>query len=62
MKDLKDEIVDNDDDEILNNVNELAKADRTIEDLKKDYPDKIIKLEGDLKILRTEFPVTSGSI
>ena len=43
LKKLKEKIVDND--EILNIVNELGEEDRTIEDLKKDYPDKIEKLE-----------------
>ena len=42
-KNLENEIVDND--EILNFVNELGEEDRTIEDLKKDYPDKIEELE-----------------
>ena len=61
---MKKEIVDND--EILNFVNEKEEdeADRTIETLKKDYEDKIRKLEealnnylseNDLKVLRTEF-------
>ena len=62
LKNLKKEIVDND--EILNIVNEIEE-DRTIEDLKKDYPDEIEKLEdaiiiyigeNDLKLLKTEFP------
>ena len=35
---MKDEIVDND--EILNIANEITEKDRTIEDLKKDFPDK----------------------
>ena len=43
LKNFKEEIVDND--EILNFVNEIAEDDRTIEDLKKDYPDKINELE-----------------
>ena len=63
MKDLKKEIVDND--EILDIVNEIVEDDRTIKDLKKDYPDEINKLEealldymgeNDLKILKTGFP------
>ena len=63
MKDLEEEIVDND--EILNIVNEILEEDKTIKDLKKDYPDKIKKLEealldymgeNDLKKLKTEFP------
>ena len=33
MKNLRNEIVDND--EILNNVNEIVEEDKTIEDLKK---------------------------
>ena len=62
MKDLKEEIVDND--EILNIVDELAEDDETIKDLKKDYPDKIKELEeallnymgeNDLKILKAVF-------
>ena len=62
MKNLKEEIVDND--EILNIFNE-REEDRTIKDLKKDYPDKIENLEeaslnylgeNDFKILKTEFP------
>ena len=63
LKDLKEEIVDND--EILNIINEIVEEDKTIKDLKKDYPDKIEKLEealidyigeNDLKILKTGFP------
>ena len=70
LKDLEGEIVDND--EILNTVNEIKliiKEDKykndSIKDLKKDYPDKIKKLEealinfmgeNDLKLLKTEFP------
>ena len=63
LKNLKKEIVDKDD--ILNIVNELGEEDRTSEDLKEDYPNKIEKLneallnymgENDLKILKTEFP------
>ena len=54
-----------DNDEILNIVNEIGGEDRTIEELKKDYPDKINKLEealksympeNDLKFLKTELP------
>ena len=60
---LKKEIVDND--EILNNVNKIVEDDRTINDLKKDYPEEIKNLEealldymgeNDLKILKTGFP------
>ena len=60
---MKEEIVDND--EISNIVNEIEEEDRTIKDLKEEYPEKIIKLEesllnymgeNDLKILKTEFP------
>ena len=63
MKDLKDEIVDND--EILNIVNEIIEEDKTNKDLRKDYPDKIKNLEeallnymgeNDLKKLKTGFP------
>ena len=63
MKALKEEIVDND--EILNIVDEIEEDDKTIKDLKKDYPEKIKNLqeallnyigENDLKILKTRFP------
>ena len=46
-------------------VNKIVEDDRAIEDLKKDYPDEINKLEeaildymgeNDLKILKTGFP------
>ena len=40
---LKKEIVDND--EILEIVNKIVEDDKTIKDLKKDYPDKIKNLE-----------------
>ena len=39
LRHLRKEIVDND--EILNIVNELGEEDKTIEDLKKDYPNEI---------------------
>ena len=63
LKDFEEEIVDNN--ETLNIVNKIVEDDRTIEDLKKDYPDKIVELEealldyigeNDLKILKTGFP------
>ena len=63
LKNLKEEIVDSD--EILNIIDEIIEEDRTIEDLKKDYPDAIKNLEeallnymreNDLKILKTGFP------
>ena len=63
LKDLKEDIVDND--EISNIVNEREEEDKTFEDSKKDYPDKIGNLEEvllnymgeiDRKILKTEFP------
>ena len=63
MKILKEEIVDND--EILNIVNEIGEEDRTIKDLKKNYPDKINELEetlikyigeNDHRTLKTGFP------
>ena len=63
LKNLKKENDDND--EILNIVKEMGEDERTIEDSKKDYPDKIENLEGailsymgenDLKILKTEIP------
>ena len=63
LKNLKGEIVDND--EILNIINEIIEDDKTIKDLKKDYPNEIKNLEealldymgeNDLKILKTGFP------
>ena len=63
MKDLKEEIADND--EILKIVNEIVEEDKTVKDLKKDYPDKIKNLEqvslnyigeNDLKILKSGVP------
>ena len=63
LKNLKKEIVDND--EILNIVNKIVEDDRTINDLKKDYPEEIRNLEealldymgqNELKILKTGFP------
>ena len=70
MKDLKQEIVDND--EILNAAKEIKTKSKEIrynndsnKDLKRDYPDKIENLEEallnyigefDLKISKTEFP------
>ena len=63
MKNLKKEIVDND--EILNIVNKMVEDDRTINDLKKYYPEEIENLEEaifnyivehDLKILKRGFP------
>ena len=62
MKNLKKEIVDND--EILKNINEIIEEDKTIKVLKKDYLNKIKNLgeallncmgENDLKISKTEF-------
>ena len=43
MKNLKEELVDND--EILNTVSKIGVKVKTIDDLKKDYPDTIKKLE-----------------
>ena len=43
LKNLKEELVDND--EILNIVNEIWAEDMTIEDLEKEYPDEIKKIE-----------------
>ena len=40
---MKEEIIEND--EISNIVKEKGEEDRTIEDLKKDYPNEIEKLE-----------------
>ena len=63
LKKLKKEIVDND--YILNIVTDIGEYNRTIKDLKKDYPDKINELEEallnyigeiDLKYLKTGFP------
>ena len=63
LKDLREEIVDND--EILNNVNEIVEENKTIKGLKKNYPNKIENSEeallnylgeNDLKILKTGFP------
>ena len=63
LKDLKEEIVDND--EILKFVNEIVEEDKTIKDFKKDYSDKIKNLEegllnymgeNDPKNLKTGFP------
>ena len=62
LRNLKEEIIDND--EILNIINEIIEDNKTIEDLKKDYPEKIENLEealvdymgeNDLKILKTGF-------
>ena len=59
LKNLKKEIVDND--EILNIVNKIVEDDRTINDLKKEYPEEIKNLEealldymgeNDLKIFK----------
>ena len=63
LKNLKEEIVDNE--EILNINSNITKENRTIKDLKKDYPNEIKNLEealldymgeNDLKILKTGFP------
>ena len=43
LKNLKEEIVDND--EILNIINEIIEDDKTVEDLKKDYPEEIRNLK-----------------
>ena len=60
---LKKELIDND--YILNIVTDIGEYNRTLNDLKKDYPDKIDELEealfdyrgeNDLKILKTWFP------
>ena len=68
IENMKKEIVDND--EILDIVNKIVEDDKTIEDLKKDYPDEIKNLEeallnymgeNDLKILKLDFLI-SGSI
>ena len=63
LKDSKEEIIDND--EKLKFVNEILEEDKTIKDVKKDYPNEIEKLEeallnyigeNDLKLLKTKFP------
>ena len=63
MKNLKNEIVDND--EIFNIVIETVEEEKTFKDLKKDYPYEIKNFEealliymgeNDLKILKTRFP------
>ena len=60
---MKKETVDND--EILNIVNEIGEENRKVEEMKKDYPIEIEKLEqsllnyireNDLNLLRTELP------
>ena len=65
LGDLKKEIVNND--YILNCVTDIGECNRTIKDLKKDYPDKINELEeallnymgeNDLEILKIGFPDT----
>ena len=43
LKSLKNEIVDND--ETMNIVSQIVEEDKTIKDLKKDYPDEIENLE-----------------
>ena len=63
LKNLKE--VTEDFDEILDIVNKIAEEDKTIKDLKKDYPEEIKNLEesllnymgeNDFKILKTRFP------
>ena len=63
IKKLKKGITDND--EIWDIVNKKEEEDKTIEDLKKNYPNEILNLEeaslnymgeSDLKLLKTEFP------
>ena len=63
LKNLKKEIVDND--EIMDIINKLVEDDRTIEDLKKNYPNENKNCEeasldyigeNDLKVLKTGFP------
>ena len=63
LKNLKEGIVDNE--EKLNIVNEIEEEDKTNKDLKRDYPEKIEKIEeallkymgeNDPKILETGFP------
>ena len=63
LKNLKEGIVDNN--EILDNVDKIVEDDRSLEDLRKDYPEEIKNLEeallnymgeNDLKFLKTGFP------
>ena len=63
LKNLKEEIVDND--EISNIVNKIGGENKTIINLRKIYPEEVIKLEepllnylgeNGLEILKTEFP------
>ena len=63
LKNLKEETVDND--EILNIVNKIVEEDKTIEELKKGYPNETKNLEetllnymgeNDFKILIRGFP------
>ena len=63
MRNLKKEIVDND--ELFNIIDEIIEEDKTIKDVKKDYPNEIKNLEetlliylggNDLEILKTGFP------
>ena len=63
LKSLKKETVDND--EMLNILNEIGEEDRSIQDLKKDYPKEIEKIEevffkyigeNDPKLLKSDFP------
>ena len=65
LKNFTKEIVDND--ELLNIIDEIIEEDKSIEDLKMDYPDKFKNLEkilldymgeNDLEILKTGFPNT----
>ena len=69
LKNLKEESVHND--EIFDIVNKIVEDDKTINDLKKDYPNEIKNLEealldyrreNDLKILKTGFPVKWKSL
>ena len=62
LKKNEKKIIDND--EIWDIVNKIEEEDRTIEDLKKDYPDKVNEVEEalviymgekDLKIMKTGF-------
>ena len=62
LKNLNEEIFDNE--EILDIVNKIVEEDKTIKDLKRDFPDEIKNLEealldymgeNDLKILKTGF-------
>ena len=59
VRNLKEEIVDND--EITSIVNEVVEEDKTFKDLKKEYPDKIEKIEEVLLTYTQKFLIINGS-